>query len=174
MNNNNFPERMCLICREKKEKSELFRLVESKDSFIFDEKQIHQSRGSYVCKSKQCLQKLSKHKKVKISIEELCKMANLLKNDSKDYLNILKAMRNSQALTFGINMVMEDIEKIHFLVIAEDISDKNDNKLISKAKEYNIPYVHFGTKEQLGEIFSKEEITVIAVTNKKIARGLAT
>lgn len=81
-------------------------------------------------------------------------------------------MKNSEHLTFGINMVMEEIEHIHFLIIAEDISDKNDKKLVSKAKELNIPYVHFGNKTQLGEIFNKDEINVIAVKNKKIARGL--
>ncbi|MGL4253772.1 MAG: DUF448 domain-containing protein [Fusobacteriaceae bacterium] len=172
MNSQHSPERSCIVCREKKEKEDLFRLAEIGDKLIFDENQKEQCRGKYVCKTKECLQKLSKHKKIKISMEELVKMANLLKKEQKDYLNVLKAMRNSQALTFGINMVFDEIEHIHFIVIAEDISEKNDSKIVAKAKEHKIPYIYYGTKAQLGEIFSKNEVTVIAVKDKKIARGL--
>lgn len=172
MNSIHTPERMCVVCREKKEKEEFFRLVEKNKKYVFDEKQKEQARGLYVCKTQECLQKLSKHKKYSISMEELVKMANLLKVKQKDYLNILKAMRNSQALTFGINMVFDEIDHTHFIVIAEDNSEKNDRKLVAMAKEKNIPYVHYGTKAQLGELFSKSEVTVVAVTDKKIARGL--
>ena len=39
-------------------------------------------------------------------------------------------------------------------------------------KELDIKYVYFGNKNQLGEIFGKEEVSVIAVKSKKMARGL--
>ena len=168
------PERMCVVCREKKDKSDLFRIVEkeAEGKFILDEKQTTQSRGQYVCKTHECINRLSKHKKIKEEIEDLLKMLNLLKKDTKDYLKILKAMKNSQELVFGINMIFDEIEKIHFIIIAEDISERNDKRLIAKAKEKNIPYVHYGKKNELGDIFGKEEINVIAVKNKKVARGL--
>ena len=100
------------------------------------------------------------------------KMLNQLNKGEKDYLNILKAMKNSQALSFGMNMVLEEIEHTYFLVLAEDISEKNERKLLAKAKELDIKYVYFGNKNQLGEIFGKEEVSVIAVKSKKMARGL--
>ena len=100
------------------------------------------------------------------------KMLSLLKKTEKDYLNILKAMKNSQALSFGMNMVLEDIEHTHFLVLAEDISEKNEKKLLAKARELKINYVYYGNKDQLGEIFGKNEVSVIAVKSKKMARGL--
>lgn len=166
-------ERMCVICREKKNKSDLFRIVEKEEGkYILDIKQTEQTRGQYVCKTHECINRLSKHKKIKMEIDDLVKMLNLLKKDTRDYLKILKAMKNSQELVFGINMIFDEIEKVHFLIIAEDISDKNDKRLISKAKEKNIPYVHYGKKDELGDIFGKEEINVIAVKNKKVARGL--
>ena len=147
-------ERTCLICREKKEKKDLFRLVKpGEDRYYFDEKQKAQSRGYYVCKSHECLKRLSKHKKIKVSTDDLMKMLNQLNKGEKDYLNILKAMKNSQALSFGMNMVLEEIEHTHFLVLAEDISEKNERKLLAKAKELDIKYVYFGNKNQLGEIF---------------------
>lgn len=168
------PERMCVICREKKDKADLFRIVEKDEEgkFTLDEKQTIQKRGQYVCKTHECINRLSKHKKIKVEIEDLLKMLNLLKKDSKDYLKILRAMKNSQELVFGINMIFDEIEKVHFIIIAEDISERNDKRITAKAKERNIPYVHYGKKNELGDIFNKEEINVIAVKNKKVARGL--
>lgn len=168
------PERMCVICREKKDKADLFRIVEKDEEgkFSLDEKQTAQKRGQYVCKTHECINRLSKHKKIKVEIEDLLKMLNLLKKDSKDYLKILRAMKNSQELVFGINMIFEEIEKVHFIIIAEDINERNDKRIVSKAKEKNIPYVHYGKKTELGDIFNKEEVNVIAVKNKKVARGL--
>lgn len=173
MNTTIIHERTCLVCRKKVEKKEFFRIVKlTEDKYSFDEKQKAQSRGYYICKSHECLKRLTKHKKIKMSTDDLMKMLNLLKKSEKDYLNILKAMKNSQALSFGVNMVLEDIEHIHFFVLAEDISEKNERKLLAKAKELNIKYVYFGNKNQLGEIFEKGEVSVIAVKSKKMARGL--
>lgn len=173
MENTIVHERTCLICKEKKEKKDLFRLVKvGEDRYSYDEKQKAQGRGYYICKSHECLKRLSKHKKIKMSTDDLMKMLNQLKKGEKDYLNILKAMKNSQTLSFGMNMVLEEIEHTHFLVLAEDISEKNERKLLAKAKELNINFVYFGSKSQLGEIFGKGEVSVIAVKSKKMARGL--
>jgi predicted RNA-binding protein YlxR (DUF448 family) len=166
------PERTCLVCRSKKPKEDLFRIVQKGEEYIYDREGNVQSRGTYICKTHECVKRLSKHKKYKIEFSELTKMLDDLKKRSKDYIGILKAMKNSEFLTFGINMVFEDIDKIHFLIIAEDISEKNDKKIVSRAKEQGIGYVHYGTKSQLGDVFSKAEINVIGVKNKKVARGL--
>lgn len=169
----NNPIRTCVICKEKKEKKELFRLAKSKeDKYLFDEKQKSQSRAIYLCKTHECISRFSKNKRYKFEMEDLVKMVSLLKKEKKDYLGILKAMRNSEHITFGINMVIEDLEHIHFIILAEDISEKNDKKLVNKAKEKDIPFIHFGSKKILGDIFGKDEINVIAIKNKKIARGL--
>ena len=58
-------------------------------------------------------------------------------------------MKNSGELVFGINLLFENIEHVHFIVLAQDISKKNEEK-----------------------IFNKEEITVIGIKDKKMARGL--
>lgn len=170
---NNTSIRTCVICKEKKEKDKLFRIAKIKENnYLFDEKQKMQTRSIYVCKSHECIRRISKNKKYNIKMDDFFKMINLLKKENKNYINILKAMKNSEYLTFGVNMVLEDIEHIHFLILAEDILEKNDKKIITKAKKFNIPFVHFGSKIELGEIFNKEEINVIAIKNKKIARGL--
>lgn len=170
---NHIPERTCVVCRSKKNKSDLFRIAKiGENNYSFDEKQKMQGRSIYVCKTHECIKRISKNKKYSLKIEDLLAMVNLLKKESKNYLSILNTMKNSDQLAFGINMIMDDINHIHFLIIAEDISDKNDKKLIAKANELNIPYVHYGNKNELGDIFNKDEVNVIAIKNKKIARGL--
>jgi len=55
MSNTHIPERTCIICRTKKEKSKLFRLAKLKETFyVFDKEQKKQSRAVYVCKSLNC------------------------------------------------------------------------------------------------------------------------
>jgi hypothetical protein len=173
MNNQELPERTCIVCREKGTKDSFFRIVEDENGkYTFDKTGKAQKRGSYICKSHECLKRLSKHKKYNLSMDDLMTMLGLLKKTNKDYLGVLRAMKNSDFLTFGINMLMEDIEQVHFIIIAEDISEKNEKKVVAKAKEKSINYVHYGSKSQLGEIFGKDEVNVVGIKNKKIARGL--
>ena len=90
---NHTPERTCVVCREKKNKNELFRIAKINESnYSFDEKQKLQARAIYVCKTHECIKRISKNKKYSLKIEDLLTMVNLLKKQSKDYLNILKEM----------------------------------------------------------------------------------
>ena len=57
------PLRMCLACRQMKDKKELLRIVKNKDSEIFiDKTGKSNGRGAYICKDKECLAKLKKQK----------------------------------------------------------------------------------------------------------------
>lgn len=56
--------RMCMSCRRKTQKEELLRLVKVGTGFIFDETKKAQGRGGWVCKNKECLQKLNKKCKI--------------------------------------------------------------------------------------------------------------
>ena len=173
MSNTHTPERTCIICREKNQKSKLFRLAKLNEGFYeFDKEQKKQSRAVYVCKSLNCLGKLAKHNKVKLDSQDLMSMLNIINKANKNYLNILNSMKNSGELVFGINLLFENIEHVHFVVIAQDISKKNEEKVFKKIKELKIPYVIVGTMEDLGKIFNKEEITVIGIKDKKMAKGL--
>ena len=173
MSNAHIPERTCIICRTKKEKSKLFRLARLKETFYeFDKEQKKQTRAVYVCKSLNCLGKLAKHNKIKVDSQDLMSMLNIINKTSKNYINILNSMKNSGELVFGINLLFENIEHIHFIVMAQDISKKNEEKVFKKVNELKIPYVVVGTMQELGKIFNKEEITVIGIRDKKMARGL--
>ena len=173
MSNTHIPERTCIICRAKNEKSKLFRLARLKETFYeFDKEQKKQTRAVYVCKSLNCLGKLAKHNKIKVDSQDLMSMLNIINKTSKNYINILNSMKNSGELVFGINLLFENIEHIPFIVMAQDISKKNEEKVFKKVNELKIPYVVVGTMQELGKIFNKEEITVIGIKDKKMARGL--
>lgn len=50
------PNRMCMVCRERKPKSELFRIARTKGGEPeADAEQTVQGRGMYLCKSRECL-----------------------------------------------------------------------------------------------------------------------
>ena len=173
MSNTHIPERTCIICRARNEKSKLFRLARLKETFYeFDKEQKKQTRAVYVCKSLNCLGKLAKHNKIKVDSQDLMSMLNIINKTSKNYINILNSMKNSGELVFGINLLFENIEHIHFIVMAQNISKKNEEKVFKKVNELKIPYVVVGTMQELGKIFNKEEITVIGIKDKKMARGL--
>lgn len=173
MSSSHVPERSCIICRAKKEKLDLFRLAKDKETFYkFDKEQKIQSRAVYMCKSINCLGKIAKHNKVKLAAEDLISMLNIINKQNRNYLNILNSMKNSGELVFGMNLLFENIEHVNFIVIAQDISKKNEKKILEKVAELKIPYVVVGTMEELGKIFNKAEINVIGIKDKKMAKGL--
>lgn len=166
------PQRMCVICRKSTDKSEIFRFTENEEGFVFDDKQVNQSRGIYVCDSLNCIERLSKHKKYKIPMKDLAAVASISKKRATKLLNSLKMMKNSGFLTFGIELVEENIGKVQFLVVATDCNKKNADKLLKLCKDKKIKYIITASKRELGEVFSKEEINVIGIIDRKAAQGL--
>lgn len=54
---------MCIVCRGQSDKKTLFRIVKNKEGEIFvDKTGKANGRGAYVCKDKDCFQKLCKQK----------------------------------------------------------------------------------------------------------------
>lgn len=56
------PERMCVICRQMKPKTELLRIVNTTDGVVVDGTGKLNGRGVYLCKSKECVAKAVKSK----------------------------------------------------------------------------------------------------------------
>ncbi len=69
-------------------------------------------------------------------------------------------------------MVEDNINKIQFMIIANDCNKKNSDKIVKLCKDKKIKYIITASKRELGEVFLKEEINVIGVMDKKSARGL--
>mgnify|MGYP002801093301 CR=1 FL=1 len=55
--------RMCIACREMKDKRQLVRIVKNKDNEIFiDSTGKKNGRGAYICKNETCISKMQKQK----------------------------------------------------------------------------------------------------------------
>ena len=71
MVNKKKPARTCMACNEQKEKNELLRIVKSKDGIIdVDLTGKKSGRGVYICKSKACLDKIIKSKRLERVFEQ--------------------------------------------------------------------------------------------------------
>ena len=56
-------QRMCAVCRQRFDKTELLRIVKFKDGEVkIDESGRLQGRGMYICKNRQCLSQAEKRK----------------------------------------------------------------------------------------------------------------
>jgi len=59
------PQRTCMGCNEKKEKSELIRIVKNKQNEInIDKTGKMEGRGAYICDKVDCLNKIQKSKRL--------------------------------------------------------------------------------------------------------------
>ena len=76
---NNKPERMCICCRKKGKKTDFFRITEQDGKYVYDKEMKMQARGFYVCKTNECIERLSKHKKYNVEIEQLVRMLEKVK-----------------------------------------------------------------------------------------------
>ena len=70
MKTRKIPMRMCVGCREMKEKRSLLRIVKSPEGAIsFDRVGKAPGRGAYVCRSQECLAKAVKQKQLERALE---------------------------------------------------------------------------------------------------------
>lgn len=57
------PERTCIVCRQKSDKSNFLKVVKSKDGQIkIQREEKLDGRGAYICKNLECIQKCIKTK----------------------------------------------------------------------------------------------------------------
>ena len=70
MKTRKIPMRMCVGCREMKEKRSLLRIVKNAEGAIsFDRVGKAPGRGAYICRSKECLQKAVKQRQLERALE---------------------------------------------------------------------------------------------------------
>lgn len=164
---------MCICCRRKGQKNEFFRITEQDGKYIFDKEMKVQARGFYVCKTNECIEKLSKHKKYNIEIEQLVKMLKQVKNEKKNIIDILRPMKNSEYFVFGIDEVFDGIkrDKIKLVIIPLDIKAKYIEEFEKMKKKFNFEIIFIEKKEELIRLFSRD-VNVIGIFNKKVIKGI--
>lgn len=87
--------------------------------------------------------------------------------------NFLGLVQKSGNLTSGDDGVEIDIKKrkASLLIISEDASDNTKDKFINLAKIYNIRYVIFGLKSELGYYIGKSQRSVLSIKDEKLAKS---
>ena len=167
------PERMCVCCRRKGEKSEFFRISEQNGKYIFDREMKVQARGFYVCKTNECVERLSKNRKYNIEIEQLVKMLEQIKCEKKNIIDILKPMKNSEYFVFGVEETINGIkrEKVKLVIIPKDIRTKYIEEFKKLTEKFNFKIVFVEKKIELIELFSRD-VNVVGIFNKKVIKGI--
>ncbi len=62
--------------------------------------------------------------------------------------------------------------KAKLVLIAKDTSDSNKKRWIDKFTYCKVPYVIYGTKEELGLLFHKKAVAVISINEVNIAKEI--
>lgn len=165
------PTRMCVCCRRKGEKSSFFRMAQRDKKYVFDKEMKIQARGFYVCKMKECIERLSKNKKYDIEIQCLIKMLKNIKKN--DIIDILKPMKNSDFFVFGIeeNIYYIKKEKVKLVVIPRDINKKYIEEFLHLQKKYSINIIFIEKKEKFIKLFMRD-VNVIGIFDKKVIKGI--
>ncbi len=165
------PTRMCVCCRRKGEKDSFFRVAQKDKKYVFDKEMKIQARGFYVCKTKECIEKLSKNKKYDIEIQYLVKMLeNIEKNN---IIDILKPMKNSKFFAFGIDENINYIkkEKVKLVVIPRDINKKYIEEFLRLQEKYSINIIFIEKKEEFRKLFMRD-VNVVGIFDKKVIKGI--
>ena len=167
------PERMCLCCRKKGSKEDFFRISTIKEKCVLDIEHRIQARGIYVCKDKQCVEKLSKHKKIKVDIEILVKMLSILDKSEKSIEKILIGMRNSEYFIYGVDDNIEGVkrDKVKLIILPKDVKEKYKEEFLNLREKYKFKIIYIEKQEQLTDIFSRN-VNVIGVFDKSVVRGI--
>ena len=165
------PTRMCVCCRRKGEKSSFFRMAQRDKKYVFDKEMKIQARGFYVCKMKECIERLSKNKKYDIEIQCLIKMLENIKKN--DIIDILKPMKNSKFFAFGIDENINYIkkEKVKLVVIPRDINKKYIEEFLRLQEKYSINIIFIEKKEEFIKLFMRD-VNVVGIFDKKVIKGI--
>jgi len=58
------------------------------------------------------------------------------------------------------------------VVIAKDVSDRTRNKFINSCKYYEVPYIIYATKDELGHYVGKEFRATLSVDDAGLAKSI--
>ena len=169
----NKPERMCICCRKKGEKESFFRIAEQDGKYVYDKEMKVQARGFYVCKTNECIERLSKHKKYNIEMEQLVRMLEEVKKQKKNIIDILKPMKNSEYFVFGVEEIINGIkrEKVKLVIVPKDIKAKYIEEFKKLSEKFNFKIVFIEKKIELIKLFSRD-VNVVGIFDKKVIKGI--
>jgi len=89
-------------------------------------------------------------------------------------IKILRFAHRARKLTFGMSATLQQLhkKKVGLLILTEDLSDNSRKKISLMAESQRLPILSLFTKNECGEIFGREEIGIIGVTDETFVRSL--
>lgn len=86
---------------------------------------------------------------------------------------LLQFAYKARKMSFGESVIVQILSnKIKVMVIANDISPSQEKKYLNKASYYEIKVVRCFTKEELGNLFSKNEVACVGISDDNFAKEI--
>lgn len=79
-------------------------------------------------------------------------------------LSLLGLANRAKKLCFGEDC-LENMSKVKYLIIANDISPKSKERFLKKCTYYNVPYIDKYSSEQLANALGKNLVKVVGLTD---------
>ncbi len=74
---------------------------------------------------------------------------------------------------FGESVIIQMLSgKIKVMILARDVAPAQEKKYLDKAGFYRVKVVRYLTKAQLGELFGKNEVACIGISDASMAREM--
>lgn len=79
----------------------------------------------------------------------------------------------SKKMFFGeTNIIKMMNQQVKVLVLSNDISASQEKKYLSKANYYNVKVIHFISKQEMGELFNKNEVACVGINDINMAKEI--
>ncbi len=172
--------RTCVVCKKAQNKEELFRFIVWNGKVVLDYYNKINSRGFYTCSTNECIKKLNINhvkKTLKKNIEYVLDLEEILhtleKNLQKDILSLLRILNKAGLLKATTNKFMQEVKinmTFDYVFVANDIAENSREKIKHYIK--NLEQFDFFNKKELGEIFNKNEVSVVGVVKSELSEKL--
>ncbi len=101
MKKKHIPTRMCIACREMRERQELFKLVKNDSGIVLDRLYKMDGRGTYICKDENCIKLAFSKGMLKRALKADINAS--LETELLDYLESLKNEIKKEGKIFRLN-----------------------------------------------------------------------
>jgi len=94
----------------------------------------------------------------------------------KQALNLLGLAYRARKVSSGIDTILRDIQrgKVHILLIATDVRKNTKKQLIDKCTHYDVPYIEFANRNELGKAIGKRARVAVGILDVGFARKFQT
>lgn len=172
------PARTCVACRQSGGRGELLRLVMGPEGQIALDPRVRSGgRGAWIHPARRCVVTAAKRhaaeRSLKVSAQEIDAdaLVTQIKSAFERRIRSLMIVANrARALAVGALAAGEVLEQgqAKIVLVASDAGESSR----AVAKTYGVPVRTLGPRAELGEVFGRAEVAVLAVTDVGIAGEL--